>query len=139
MTKKFFQVPTLDVAKYWNSFEPVLNKAILRGADNTLTIEGCFQRLVNNFWQLFIVIDNDELELAFVTQVIPSDVCNSLCVVYIASYEGKEADLEYLQTCLEHVAKNYNCKKIMGGGRKAWRRKLKTLGYKEIVFMEKEL
>jgi len=139
MTQEHYQVPPQDVAKYWHLFNPLIQKAIDKSGNNEVTVDGTFNRLINNMWQLFIVLEEGELSLVYVTQVISFDSYNGLNVVFISSVDTKKIDMEYLQKALEETADIFNCKKIMGGGRKAWLKALKKIGYKDVTYMEKEL
>lgn len=139
MTQEHYQVPPQDVAQYWHLFNPLIQKAIDKSGNTDFTLDGIFNRLITNVWQLFIVLKDGELSLIYVTQVISFDSYNVLNVVFISSVDTKKIDMKYLQKALEETAGIFNCRKIIGGGRKAWLKAGKKFGYKDVTYMEKEL
>jgi len=140
MTKEYYQVDAINIAKNWPLVETLIEKAMVKSGNTDFTIEGCFNRLLYNHWQLFVLLDNKEINTMVVTSVVPYDTCTYLNPVFISAVDDKKkVDLDYLQKCLEEIAKNFNCNKIMGGGRVGWQRTLSKLGYKEYNLMVKEL
>ena len=139
MSQTYYQVHPMDVSKYWNLFSHLIQNAMTKTDQSDYTIQGVFDRLIYNQWQLFVILKEGELESIFVTCVIPFDLCNYLNPVFISSNTDKKVDLNYMQQCLEEIAKNFKCTKIMSGGRLGWQKVLKKLGYEDLKLVVKEL
>lgn len=139
MTKQHYQVPPMDIANHWPLFSSLITKAMMNAENEDYTLEGCFNRLINNQWQLFVILDNEELESIFVTCVIPFDTCMYLNPLFITSNTKNKVDLKYMQECLESIATAFGCKKILGGGRVGWKKALSKFGYKDVNLVVKEL
>jgi len=52
---------------------------------------------------------------------------------------GDYKELEAMLPSFEHFAKHFGCKRIYGGGRKGWLRKIKHLGFEQEYLVRKEL
>ena len=52
---------------------------------------------------------------------------------------GDYKELEAMLPSLEQFAKHFGCKRIYGGGRKGWLRKIKDLGFDQEYLVRKEL
>ena len=52
---------------------------------------------------------------------------------------GNYKELEAMMPSFEKFAKNFGCKRIYGGGRKGWLRKIKHLGFQQEYLIKKEL
>jgi hypothetical protein len=139
MTKKYYQVPPMDVANHWSLFSALIDKAMTKAENDDYTMEGVFNRLINNQWQLFVIIDGEELESIFVSCVIHFDTRKYLNPIFITSNTDKKVDLGYMQQCLEDIAKAFGCNRIMGGGRAGWKKALSRFGYKDLNLVVKEL
>ena len=52
---------------------------------------------------------------------------------------GDYKELEAMMPSFEQFAKHFGCKRIYGGGRKGWLRKIKHLGFEQEYMVRKEL
>ena len=139
MTKEYYQAHPDDVHKYWELFGGLILKAMTKTQQEDYTLEGCYHRLTTNQWQLFVILNDEELESIFVTSVIPFDLCCYLNPMFLAGVDTNKVDLKFMQECIEDVAKKFNCNKIMGGGRKGWIRVLSKFGYEDLQLVVKTL
>jgi len=131
MAKEYFQIPHTDIDKHWDLFAVLIQKAIDKVDDNDYSIFGTYHRLKTNEWQLFIILENNELNSIFVTSVIPFDLNCYLHLCVAVSMDNKKLDYQYLLDCCKEVAKLFNCNKISTMGRKGWKRILPKYGCKE--------
>jgi len=139
MKQEYYQAHPSDVQKHWELFGGLILKAMTKTQQEDYSLEGCYNRLVTNQWQLFVILKDGELESIFVTCVIPFDLCCYLNPMFLASFGKNKIDLNFMQECIEDVAKKFNCNKIMGGGRKGWLKALSKFGYKDLQLVVKTL
>jgi hypothetical protein len=139
MSQEYHQVHPIDVQQNWGLFEALISKAMTKTQQEEYSLQGCYERLITNQWQLFVIIKDNELESIFVTCVIPFDLCCYLNPMFLAAVDNKKVDLEYMQKCLEETAVKFNCDRIIGGGRKGWKKVLSKFGYKDLNLVVKEL
>tara|TARA_R100001443_G_scaffold51998_1_gene63766 strand:+ start:910 stop:1335 length:426 start_codon:yes stop_codon:yes gene_type:complete len=52
---------------------------------------------------------------------------------------GDYSELEEMLPSIEHFARNNGCKRLYGGGRKSWLRKIKHLGFEDAYLIKKDL
>ena len=139
MTQEYYQVHPQDVQHNWELFAALIHKAMTKTQQVEYSLQGCYERLVYNQWQLFVILKDEELESIFVTSVLPFDLCCYLNPMFIAGVGDKKVDLDYMQKCLEEIAVNFKCDRIIGGGRKGWKKALSKFGYKDLNLVVKEL
>lgn len=60
-------------------------------------------------------------------------------VMNIIFCAGDYKELESMLPSFEQFAKHFGCKRIYGGGRKGWLRKIKHLGFEQEYLVRKEL
>jgi len=139
MTKEYFQVPAEDIHNNWQLFASLIENAKIKANQEDLSFDFCYFQLMNNYWQLFVIIENEELQFITVTNVTPVAETFYLTPIFISVMDGKKLDLEFLSKTLEEIARNFNCSKIIGGGRKGWGKLLSKLGYEPVYMFEKKL
>lgn len=117
---KILLVPTENISNVWEIAEMYLEEAIPEGEDPE-EINHVKSLCEKEFYQLWLVCQDDDIIGSFVTcieQVINGNKC---CVIYL----GGDDLLEWINAALstlEKWAKNFNCKVIQAVGRKAWAR-----------------
>ncbi len=131
MTKEYFQIPHTDIDKHWDLFAVLIQKAIDKVDNNDYSIFGTYHRLKTNQWQLFCVLEDNELNCIFVTCVTPFDLNCYLHVCITTGIEGKKVDYQYMLDCYKEIARNFNCNKISAMGRKGWKRIMPKYGCDE--------
>lgn len=139
MSQEYYQVHPQDVQHNWELFATLINKAMTKTQQEEYSLQGCYERLVYNQWQLFVILKDEELDSIIVTSVIPFDLCCYLNPMFITGVSNNKIDLEYMQKCLEEIAVKFNCDRIIGGGRKGWKKVLSKFGYKDLNLVVKEL
>jgi len=137
--KKYYQLPPQDVDKYWGLFGPLIDKALQRVDDSDYTIFGIYHRVKIGQWQLFFVLDGEEVNSVFVSCVVPFDTCNYLNVCVTSAANGKKIDYAYMLECYKEIARAYNCSKISAMGRKGWKKIMPKFGCEEKSLFIKEV
>ncbi len=139
MNQEYYQVHPQDVQQNWELFEALIYKAMTKTQQEEYSLQGCYTRLTNNQWQLFVILKEGELESIIVTSVLPFDICCYLNPMFITGVGNNKVDLDYMQKCLEEIAVKFKCDKIIGGGRKGWKKVLSKFGYKDLNLVVKQL
>lgn len=75
-------------------------------------------------------------ETAVVTEFV---IFPQIKAINILCVGGKYEELEEMLKCIENYCKEIGIKRIYGGGRKGWFRKVKHLGYKKEHLISKDL
>ena len=65
--KEYFQIPHTDIDKHWDLFAVLIQKAIDKVDNSDYSIFGTYHRLKTNEWQLFCILEDNELNSIFVT------------------------------------------------------------------------
>ena len=139
MTQEYHQVHPQDVQNNLNLFAFLIDKAITKTNHTEYSERGCCEKVINNEWQLFVILKEEELESIIVTSVVPHELCCDLIPILITGLDDKKVDLNFMQKCLEEIAVNFKCNRIVGGGRKGWKKVLSKFGYKDLNLVVKEL
>lgn len=130
MTKQYFQVHPDDIDAHWGLLSSLIKKAIDKTNNTDYTVEGLYNRIKSNYVQLFVVIEDDELNSIFITSVVPYDISSYLHVCLTVVVDGKKGDYSYWLDCFKEVAKLFNCNKISLTGRKGWGRFASRFNFK---------
>ena len=139
MTQEYHQVHPQDVQHNWELFAALIHKAMTKSRQEEYTLQGCYERLVYNQWQLFVILKNEELESIVVTSVLPFDLCCYLNVIFVAGVGDKKVDIGYMDKSLKEIAVSFKCDRLIGGGRKGWQKALNKFGWKDLNLVVKEL
>jgi hypothetical protein len=73
---------------------------------------------------------------ALITELVTFPQAKALNLLFCG---GDYTELEEMLPSIELFAKKLGCKRLYGGGRKGWLRKIKHLGFKEEYMVRKEL
>jgi hypothetical protein len=71
-----------------------------------------------------------------ITEIVEFPRVKVLNILFLG---GKFEELQLMLPSIEQFAKHFGCKRIFGGGRKGWLRKLKHLGFEQEYLVKKEL
>jgi hypothetical protein len=139
MSQEYHQVHPQDVQNNLDLFAILIDKALTKNDYAEYSVRGCCEKIINNEWQLFVILKDGELEYIIVTLVAPHELCCDLIPVIIAKVNNKKVDLNYMHKCLEEIAVKFKCNRIVGGGRKGWKKVFNKFGYKDLNLVVKEL
>ena len=75
-------------------------------------------------------------ESVMITEIVEYPRMKALNLLFCG---GDYSELEQMLPSLEQFAKHFGCKRLYGGGRKGWLRKIKHLGFETEYLIRKEL
>ncbi len=113
----------------WERCKPFIEKAVKH--QDSYTIDDIEDKIRHGLFHLW-----PGKESAFVTEIIifPQEMIMNLLFC-----GGKFEELKDILESIEVSAKSVGIKKLIGGGRKGWTRKLKDLGFKQEYLIGKEI
>jgi hypothetical protein len=120
-------VPEWKVA--WDKSKHYIERALKR--QDLYTLEDVEDRISRGIFHIWAGEKS-----AFVTEFVTFPRCTIMNLLFCGGdYEELESMLPYI----EAFAKKAGCKRLYGGGRKGWIRKIKHLGFEEHYTIKKDL
>ena len=121
-----------EIEKYWNLVEFFIRQGI-KYEDNWVSVPLFKKYLKENAYQLFIMFGSDDGEKhkvfgTFVTRITALPNFKQVEVVLLAG-EKRELWQDEVSEMLEHIAVQYDCKRIAIFARKGWERFLNSIGW----------
>jgi hypothetical protein len=127
MLKATKVVPEWKVA--WDKSKHHIERALKR--QDLYTLEDVEDRISRGIFHIWAGKNS-----AFVTEFVTFPRCTIMNLLFCGgNYEELESMLPYI----EAFAKKAGCKRLYGGGRKGWIRKIKHLGFEEHYTIKKDL
>ena len=115
-------VPVEQIPSVWPVVGPILRKA----ADTTgprFSEMDIFDHLIDGVLALWVVIDEEEIVAALTTRIVAYNKCKALSIDWVGGSRMREWMNNALDI-LEKYARDSDCKRLEGYGRKAWGRAL---------------
>ncbi len=113
----------------WRFAEPLIRKA-LKHTDcyNIKDVEEGIKKGVFHLWT--------GEKSAIITEIIEYPRLRAINLLFCG---GDYKELQSMLPSIEQFAKHFGCKRLYGGGRKGWLRKLKHLGFVQEYMIRKEI
>jgi len=109
-----------DVDLVWKDIKPLVQKALDKNNGNDYyTTDDVKKFIKNRSFQLWIAVNNDEIEAAFITQIVIYPRCKELSIFLVS---GKNIDswLNEAWTQLKDYGASMKCNYMSGIGRIGW-------------------
>ena len=130
---KFQPVNKKDILKFWDSLEPLLNKAVLLDSD-TYGIESLKLALQQGTYSVWVAYDDEsprDILGAITTRILKvASGRKGISIDFIGGTRMREW-IDIGHESIENLAKTNNCSFIQGYGRRAWE-KYNKFGWKKI-------
>ena len=113
----------------WQFAKPLIKEA-LRHTDcyNIKAVEEGIKKGVFHLWT--------GEKSAMITEIIKYPRLSAINLLFCG---GDYEELQSMLPSIEQFAKHFGCKRLYGGGRKGWLRKLKPLGFVQEYMIRKEI
>ena len=113
----------------WERCKPFIEKAVKH--QDSYTIDDVEDKIRHGLFHLW-----PGKESAFVTEIIIFPQNKAMNLLFCG---GNYKEIEEILESIEIFAKNAGIKRLYGGGRKGWIRKIKHLGFEQEYLIRKEL
>ena len=113
----------------WIRTKPLIAKAVKH--QDAYTIDDIEDKIREGIFLLWASKNS-----AFVTEFVVFPQHTAMNLLFCG---GDYKELEEMMPSFEQFAKHFGCKRIYGGGRKGWLRKIKHLGFEQEYLVRKEL
>ena len=123
----FTSVPREGVDIVWKDVKPLLNKAV-NTSKGKFNIEDIYQYLLNDYYNLWIVMENKKVIAAITTRIVEYPTSKGMAMDWIGG-ENINKWLPVAQKQISEFAKECGCSHLEGFGRKAWQRVLKKFNW----------
>lgn len=123
---ELFAIPTEEALDYWGDVEPLLSPAIeLTGG--RYNIKTVYNALEKGDMQLWLIMDNDEIKSATVTQIVLYETGLRVLRFLFCGGGNAKSWLHHIES-IKKWGKDLDCHKADIFGRKGWSR---SLGWKQ--------
>jgi len=120
-------VPIDQIPRIWPIAGPLLKKAAETTGPRFSEMD-IFDHLMDGVLALWVVIDEEEIVAALTTRIVAYNKCRALSIDWVGGSRMREW-LNPALDILEKYARDNDCKRLEGYGRKAWGRALAKRGW----------
>jgi hypothetical protein len=125
----FSAVPKQVLDVVWEDVKKLLEPAV-ETAKGKMTIKDVYQYIKNDFYNLWVVMEDTKIVACVTTRVIQYPESRALALDFIGGRKMKEW-LPEAQGIITRFARDNGCRHLEGYGRKAWIRWGRQHGWKQ--------
>ena len=125
----FSAVPKQVLDIVWEDVKKLLEPAV-ETAKGKMTIKDVYQYIKNDFYNLWVVMEDTKIVACVTTRVIQYPESRALALDFIGGRKMKEW-LPEAQGIITRFARDNGCRHLEGYGRKAWIRLGRQHGWKQ--------
>lgn len=114
-----------EILHIWVQIAPMIEKAMVRNQrDKNYDVDLVLKKLINREWQCWIGVEDDAIQVVYVTRIQEMPKRNIFWLLYIGARSGSiDGWIDHLEG-FKTFARDNNCSVIQGEGRDGWIKKI---------------